>query len=151
MEEKILIEGVANPLSKHGFSSNPSRCVLTNKRFIYCKHSIAKVLAIGVWVNLTKGHYDYEIPLADIKSAKVDKFRLSHKLTITTNDGKIYQYLISKALDWEMAFGNALPGREQSQEDASAPAAEAQKHFCLNCGAKLQETDKFCPNCGAKV
>ncbi len=159
MEEKVLMEGVANPLSKHGFSKNPGRCILTNKRFIYCKHSMAKILAIGIWVNLTKGNYDYEIYLKDIRSASIDKFRFNHKLTITTNDGKTYQYLISKALEWQIAFGNALSGRDneddqikgQELNEPAEPDTKPKKNFCSSCGAKLQKTDKFCPNCGAKV
>jgi hypothetical protein len=150
MEEKIIMEGLANHI-KSRFNVQNGRGILTNKRFIYCKHGVAQTLVLGMWVNLTKGDYDHEIPLTDIKNAEIRKNGLGHKLTITTRDNEIYQYGISKALDWEIAFNNVLSGRDQSQGDTPEPAADVQKNFCPNCGAKLQESDKFCPNCGAKI
>jgi len=110
LEEKIYIEGVANPLSKRGFAFKNGRGVLTNKRFIYCKHSLAKTLTIGIWVNLTKGNYDYDIPLEKIKKVEIlNKGIRGHVLCIHT-ENEIYRYGILKALDWEIAFNNVLPG-----------------------------------------
>lgn len=150
MEEKVLVEGVANPIVKFGIVKN-GRGILTNKRFIFCKHGLAKVLAIGMLINLTKGEYEYDIPLSDIKSIETGKYKLGHALTITTNDGKVYKYGILKEADWKIAIANALSGSEENQGDSPQSGANSQKNFCPNCGAKLQESDKFCPNCGAKI
>jgi hypothetical protein len=152
MEEKVLIEGVANPLSKHNLALKNGHGVLTNKRFIFCKHNIAKILAIGIWVNLTKGDYDYDIPIEKIVKAEViSKGIRGDILYIYTDDGNVHKYGILKAVDWKIAFSNALSGHEQSQDKAPQPAADVQKNFCSNCGGKLSEADKFCPNCGAKI
>ena len=59
MEEKILIEGLCNRV-KGAFVEN-GHAVLTNKRFIYSKHSLTKIAAMGVLVNLTKGDFDFDM------------------------------------------------------------------------------------------
>ena len=152
MEEKILVEGVANPLSKHGFALKNGHGILTNKRFIFCKHSLAKTLTIGILINLTKGDYEYDIPVDEIERAEIiNKGIRGNVLCIYSNNGDIHKYAILKALDWKIAFSNALSGREQSQGSAPQPATERQKNFCPNCGTELRESDKFCPNCGKKI
>ncbi len=59
MEEKILIEGITNQVA--GLVVKNGHGVLTTKRFIYSKHSMAKIMAMGVLVNATKGTYEYDI------------------------------------------------------------------------------------------
>lgn len=109
MEEKVFIEGVANPLSKHGFAFKNGKGVLTNKRFIFCKHGLAKTITIGIWVNLTKGDYEYDIPLEKIKKIEIlNKGIRGHVLCLNTED-QVHKYGILKALDWEIAFNNVLP------------------------------------------
>jgi len=111
VQEKIIIEGVANPLSKHGFAFKNGRGVLTDKRFIFCKHSLAKTLTIGIWVNLTKGDYEYDIPLEKIKRVEIiSKGIRGNVLCLHSDDGEVHKYGILKALDWRMAFDNVLPG-----------------------------------------
>lgn len=108
MEEKVLMEGVCNPLSKKGFATKNGKGILTNKRFIYCKHSLAKVIAIGYWVNFTEGEYEYDIPVENIATAEVKRHMLGHALFITTKDGATKGYGITKAEHWKIALGNAL-------------------------------------------
>ena len=109
-EEKILIEGVANSIKSKFFVQN-GHGVLTNKRFIYCKHSLAKTLAIGILINLTKGDYEYDIPLDKISKVEIVKKGIrGNFLYLHTDDGEVHKYGILKALDWNIAFNNVLPG-----------------------------------------
>lgn len=107
-EEKILMEGVCNPLSKRGFATKNGKGILTNKRFIFCKHSLAKVLTIGAFVNLTEGDYEYDIPVENIEKAEARRHMLGHALFITTKDGKEHGYGIAKPQHWNIALGNIL-------------------------------------------
>lgn len=91
------MEGICNPLSSKGFANKNGKGILTNKRFIFCKHSIAKVLAIGIWVNLTDGDYEYDIPVENIESVDVRRHMLGHAMFITTKDGETKGYGITKA------------------------------------------------------
>lgn len=163
MHEKILMEGVTNPLTKKGFATKNGHGVLTNRRFIYSKHSLAKIMAMGILVNATKGSYECEIPLEDIEKAKTGKHMLGYALTITRKDGSVLKYGIMKPLEWQIAFDNALDQETdkggvasvQDAESQNAPAENKQqssgKNFCSNCGATLDNGVHFCSNCGAKV
>ena len=52
-QEKVIKEGVCNRVKSKLFVEN-GHGLLTDKRFIYNKHGFGKLLAIGVFVNLTK-------------------------------------------------------------------------------------------------
>jgi hypothetical protein len=106
MDERILMEGICNPLSKRGFATKNGRGILTNKRFIFCKHSIAKVLAIGALVNLTEGEYEYDILAENVVSAETKRHMLGKALFITTRDGVTRGYGITKSEHWNIALGN---------------------------------------------
>lgn len=152
MEERVLIEGVANSIKSKFFVEN-GHGILTNKRFIYCKHSLAKIFAMGLLINLTKGDYEYDIPIENIaKYEIINKGIRGNILCIYSRDGDIHKYGILKALDWKIAFDNVLSESAQTSENPPAAAeAEIRKKFCSNCGSKLDETDKFCPSCGTKI
>ena len=60
MDEKIIIQGICNHIK--GALVENGHGMLTNQRFIYSKHSLAKIAAMGVLVNLTQGSYEFEIP-----------------------------------------------------------------------------------------
>ena len=64
MQETIILQGVCNRI-KGAFVEN-GHAMLTNQRFIYSKHSFAKIAVMGALVNLTKGDFDFDIPIADI-------------------------------------------------------------------------------------
>ena len=145
MEEQVLMEGIANPVS--GLIIKNGHGALTTKRFIYAKHSMAKILALGAFVNLTKGSFEYDIPLDEMESAKVERFRLGHALTITKKDGKVIRYGIVKPEEWRRAFETAFSGEGTEKEPEVAPAA----NFCRNCGSKTPAGANFCSNCGTKI
>ncbi len=58
--------------------------MLTNQRFIYSKHSFVKIAAMGVLVNLTRGDFDFDIPIADITDIKEATRPMSKVLAIRT-------------------------------------------------------------------
>ena len=149
MEEKILMEGITNQVA--GLVVKNGHGILTTKRFIYSKHSMAKIMVMGVLVNATKGSYEYDIPLEDIATATADRFRLGHALTITKKDGTVIKYGIAKPKEWQAAFDKAMAGDVQDQPGAPAEAAPAAKSFCSACGAKVEPGAKFCSSCGAKI
>lgn len=148
MAEQILMEGITNPVA--GLVVKNGHGILTSERFIYSKHSMAKIMAMGALVNATKGTYEYEIPLTDIAKATADRFRLGHALTITKKDGTVLKYGIAKPKEWQSAFDKALSG-EIVPSVKSAEESPVAKNFCSNCGAKLDAGMHFCSNCGAKV
>ena len=146
MEERILMEGITNQVA--GLVVKNGHGVLTTKRFIYGKHSLAKIAVMGALVNVTKGTFEYDIPLEDIATATADRFRLGHALTITKKDGTVIKYGIAKPKEWQAAFDKALAG---DQAEAAEEPAAAAKSFCSACGAKLEPGAKFCSGCGAKI
>lgn len=148
MEERVLMEGIANQVA--GLAVKNGHGVLTNRRFIYSKHSLAKIAVMGALVNLTKGSYEYDIPLEDVATAGAERFRLGHALVITKKDGTVLKYGIAKPKEWQAAIDKAM------QEAAGAPSEEPtppepRKSFCTNCGAELPAGAKFCPGCGTKA
>ena len=149
MEEKILMEGITNQVA--GLVVKNGHGILTTKRFIYSKHSMAKIMVMGVLVNATKGSYEYDIPLEDIATATADRFRLGHALTITKKDGTVIKYGIAKPKEWQAAFDKAMAGDVQDQPGAPEEAAPVAKSFCSACGAKVEPGAKFCSACGAKI
>lgn len=149
MAEQILMEGIANPVA--GFVIKNGHGVLTTERFIYSKHSMAKIIAMGALVNATKGTYEYEIPLVEIATATADRFRLGHALTITKKDGTVLKYGIAKPKEWQSAFDKALTNAIVGPTASKPEIPQTAKSFCSACGAKLEPGVKFCSNCGAKV
>lgn len=149
MSEQVLMEGIANPVA--GLVVKNGHGVLTTERFIYSKHSMAKIIAMGALVNATKGTYEYDIPLDEIATVTADRFRLGHALTITKKDGAVLKYGIAKPKEWQSAFDKALFGAIQEPMPQALETPQLAKSFCSACGAKLEPGVKFCSNCGAKV
>ena len=106
MEEKIIIQGTCNRV-KGAFVEN-GHAMLTNKRFIYSKHSLAKIAAMGVLVNLTQGSYEFDIPIREIKAVQEKKRLFSKTLSVTTTSGEEYQFAFTKLVEWQIAFSNTL-------------------------------------------
>lgn len=110
MEEKIIKEGLANRV-KSTFNVQNGRGILTNRRFIYSRHKLSKIIAIGALVNLTQGDYEFEIRLEDIKGISRGKQGFSSNvLVIETKSGEVYKFAVTKYLEWEIAFNNVLAG-----------------------------------------
>ncbi len=118
MEEKILIEGLCNRV-KGAFVEN-GHAVLTNKRFIYSKHSLTKIAAMGVFVNLTKGDFDFEIKIEDIKEVSEAKRLFDKILVVSTMSGDEYKFFFTKLEEWKIHFNNLLSNTDNNQQSADS-------------------------------
>lgn len=105
MQETIIIEGICNRI-KGAFVEN-GYGMLTNQRFIYSKHSLAKMAVMGVLVNLTKGSFDFDIPISNIISIEESKRLFDKILVIKTSDSE-YKFYFTKLENWKISFQNVL-------------------------------------------
>lgn len=118
MEEKILIEGLCNRV-KGAFVEN-GHAMLTNKRFIYSKHSLTKIAAMGVLVNLTNGDFDFEIKIEDIKEVSEAKRLFDKILVVSTMSGDEYKFFFTKLEEWKIHFNNLLSNTDNNQQSADS-------------------------------
>ena len=118
MEEKILIEGLCNRV-KGAFVEN-GHAMLTNKRFIYSKHSLTKIAAMGVLVNLTKGDFDFEIKIEDIKEVSEANRLFDKILVVSTMSGDEYKFFFTKLEEWKIHFNNLLSNTDNNQQSADS-------------------------------
>lgn len=118
MEEKILIEGLCNRV-KGAFVEN-GHAMLTNKRFIYSKHSLTKIAAMGVLVNLAKGDFDFEIKIEDIKEVSEAKRLFDKILVVSTMSGDEYKFFFTKLEEWKIHFNNLLSNTDNNQQSADS-------------------------------
>lgn len=108
LEKEIVIkEGLCNRVKSKLFVEN-GHGLLTNKRFIYSKHSLAKIALIGVFVNLTKGDYDFDIPVDNISHIREGRQGLSKTIIICTNTGEEFNFYFTDRLKWEIEFQNLI-------------------------------------------
>lgn len=103
MQETIILQGACNRI-KGAFVEN-GHAMLTNQRFIYSKHSFAKIAVMGAFVNLTKGDFDFDIPIAAITEIEETKRLMSKVLVIRTQDAE-YRFFFTKLEEWKIAFSN---------------------------------------------
>lgn len=120
MQETIILQGVCNRI-KGAFVEN-GHAMLTNQRFIYSKHSFAKIAMMGALVNLTKGDFDFDIPIAAITEIEETKRLMSKVLVIRTQDTE-YKFFFTKLEEWKIAFSNV---REQGGADNVAQSVPVQ-------------------------
>lgn len=106
-QEIIIMKGLCNRVKNPLFVQN-GNAILTNKRFIYLKHSLAKTLAIGTFINLTKGSYDFDIPLADVSSIEDGRQGISKTIIINTKDGQKYNFYVTNHEEWKIHLQNAI-------------------------------------------
>lgn len=105
--EIVLKEGLCNRIKSKLFVEN-GHGLLTNKRFIYSKHSLAKMAVMGVLVNATKGDYDFEIPIKDISGIKEGRQGISKTIIICTRAGEEFNFYFNDKLKWEIEFNNLI-------------------------------------------
>lgn len=106
-KETVLKEGLCNRVKSKFFVEN-GHGYLTNKRFIYSRHSIGKTLVMGVFVNLTKGDYDFEIPVSEISEIADGQQGFSKTIIIRTKSGQEYNFYFSDRQRWIIEFGNVI-------------------------------------------
>ena len=106
-QEIVIKEGLCNRI-KNTFNVQNGHGLLTNKRFIYNKHSFAKVAALGILVNLTSGDFDFDIPLSDIIEIKNGRQGVSKTLVIVTTSGENYNFYFTNRQQWIVEFEKLL-------------------------------------------
>lgn len=82
--------------------------MLTNKRFIYSKHSLAKIATMGLFVNLTKGSYDFEIPISEMTGIHDGRQGVSKTIVICTQSGENYNFYFTDRERWIIEFNNLI-------------------------------------------
>lgn len=110
--ETILMKGLCNRVKSALLVQNGS-AILTNKRFIYLKHSLAKTMVIGAFVNLTKGSYDFDIPLSNISNIEDGRQGISKTIIINTKDGGKYNFYVTNREEWKINIQSAITGLEE--------------------------------------
>ena len=103
--ETILMQGLCNQCG--GFAVKNGTGILTNHRFLYLKHSLAKIAAVGVLTYLTRGSYEYEIPLDAISSIEDGRHGISRTLVITTRYGETFNYYFTNREEWRIKLESA--------------------------------------------
>ncbi len=106
-QEIVIKEGLCNRVKSKLFVEN-GYGLITNKRFIYNKHSFGKILVMGVFVNATKGSFDFEIKLNDISNLKDGKQGVSKTIIICTSAGEEYNFYFTDRQKWIIEFTNLL-------------------------------------------
>lgn len=106
-QEIIFMKGLCNRVKSPLFVQNGS-AILTNRRFIYLKHSLAKIAAIGVLTYLTEGSYDFDIPLSNIASIEDGRQGISKTIIINTKDGKRYNFYVTNREEWKIKIQSAV-------------------------------------------
>ena len=86
--EMVIRKGSCN-IKKNMFYTENGHATLTNKRFIFSKHSLTKIAMTGVLSALSDDDCEFSIPLSDI--ADVSETRLGMGVLLTTRDGKEYK------------------------------------------------------------
>jgi len=105
--ETVLIEGECNQIID-GLQTM-GKAQLTNKRFIYFKHSTGKLLAFGVLsALLTSGKHDYELLISEISNVEFGRWRLAKTVTIYTKSGNQYIFGVTKHEKWKDAFAKVI-------------------------------------------
>lgn len=106
-DEIILMQGLCNRVKSPLVVQN-GNAILTNKRFVYLKHSLAKTLVIGAFVNLTKGSYDFDIQNSDIASIEDGRQGISKTIIINTKSGEKYNFYVTNREEWKIKLQNVI-------------------------------------------
>jgi len=106
-KEIVIKEGLCNRIKSKLFVEN-GHGLLTNKRFIYSKHSLAKIAVMGVLVNLTKGDYEFDIPVDNISHIKEGRQGFSKTIIVCTKTGEEFNFYFTDKLKWEIEFQNLI-------------------------------------------
>lgn len=106
-KEIVIKEGLCNRIKSKLFVEN-GHGLLTNKRFIYSKHSLAKIAVMGVLVNLSKGDYEFDIPVDNISHIKEGRQGFSKTIIVCTKTGEEFNFYFTDKLKWEIEFQNLI-------------------------------------------
>jgi hypothetical protein len=101
------MQGLCNRVKSKLYVQN-GKAMLTNKRFIYLKHSFAKILLMGALVNLTSGDIDFDISLSDILNIEDGRQGFSKPIIINMKDGSKYNFYFTNREEWKIKIQSAI-------------------------------------------
>lgn len=113
-EEKIIMKGLCSHM-KSALNSENGKAMLTNKRFVFFKHSFAEKMLAGVFTDLTAGKIDFEIPISNIESMEDGRMGIYTNTVITTKSGEKFSFKFTKAEEWKIAIQNAINKSKRGQ------------------------------------
>jgi ATP-binding cassette, subfamily B, bacterial len=110
-------------------------------------HRALEITAETVRVLESNGAVSFQIPMADIKSARNEPLVGGGRLEITTNGGEILPVL-SYSLSVAAKFSEAARGIEQlAKKDPLSINLKQELMRCAKCNRLLPEKDGVCPAC----
>ena len=92
-------------INQHGYA------ILTDQRFIFSKHSLAKCIVWDELINVTKANYEFDIPLCNIQSISRKRYGFNKNvMAIKLAHGEIYKFSVNDYSTWEAAFKEVMEG-----------------------------------------
>lgn len=70
-------------------------------------------MVIGALVNLTKGSYDFDIPITDILSIEDGRQGISKTIVINTKNGEKYNFYVTKREEWKICIQSTIDAGEK--------------------------------------
>lgn len=79
---------------------------------------------MGVLVNLTKGSYDFDIPVNEISRIEESKHMFNKIIVIHTMKGEEFKFYFTKIEEWKIHFNNVLNGNANREKEAVGSTAD---------------------------
>ena len=76
----------------NSFTGSTGTGMVTNKRVVFKKISLAKILVLGPWALLTEGNLDLDLPYSEIQDVRIGKIKFTKAVIITAKDGNEYAF-----------------------------------------------------------
>ena len=90
--EEILAKNKVGMSKNNSFTGSTGTGMVTNKRVVFKKISLAKILVLGPWALLTEGNLDLDLPYSEIQDVRIGKIKFTKAVIITAKDGNEYAF-----------------------------------------------------------
>lgn len=90
--EEILAKNKVGMSKNNSLTGSAGTGMVTNKRVVFKKISMAKLLVLGPWALLTEGNLDLDLPYSEIKDVRIGKIKFTKAVIITAKDGNEYAF-----------------------------------------------------------
>lgn len=108
-QEIVMKQGLCNRVKNVLYVEN-GQGILTNKRFIYARHNVAKMLILGPLVTLTPKDYKFSIPISDILELREGRQGISKTIIICTKYDKEFNFYFTERKSWQFEFERLMSG-----------------------------------------
>lgn len=92
VNEEILAKNKVGMSKNNSFTGSTGTGMVTNKRVVFKKISLAKILVLGPWALLTEGNLDLDLPYSEIQDVRIGKIKFTKAVIITAKDGNEYAF-----------------------------------------------------------